>query len=125
MLNPYSLDYEYQLNELLRQTGAKDGLRDNILLAQAKLITDERQQVEKLSQIHQGFQESDGGMQALYELGLLKISLWRQHEGSNAELKKKYLAETRDTLTSFVSLYPNSFYAEQVKKNLEGLPTVE
>ncbi len=125
MLNPYSLDYEYHLNDLLRQTGDKDGLRDNILLAQAKLITDERQQVEKLSQIHQGFQESDGGMQALYELGLLKISLWRQHEGSNAELKKKYLAETRDTLTSFVSLYPNSFYAEQVKKNLEGLPTVE
>ena len=125
MLNPYSLDYEYRLNELLRQAGAKDGLRDNILLAQAKLIADERLVAEKLSQIHQEFQESDGGMQALYELGLLKISLWRQQEGSNPESKKKYLAETRATLTSFVSLYPNSFYTEQVKKNLEGLPTVE
>jgi hypothetical protein len=125
MLNPYSLDYGYRLDELLRQTGAKDGLRDNILLAQAKLTADEHLQAQNLSQLHQGFQETDGGMQALYELGILKNSLWRQQQGTNPELKKKYLAETRATLASFISLYPNSFYAEQVKKNLEGLSTVE
>jgi len=125
MLNPYSLDYGQRLDELLRQTGAKDGLRDNILLAQAKLTADEQLQAEKLSQLHQGFQETDGGMQALYELGLLKISLWRQQQESNLELKKKYLAQTRTILTSFINLYPNSFYAEQVKKNLENLPKVE
>jgi len=59
---------------------------------------------------------------ALYELGLLKISLWRQQDESNAELKKKYLEEARATLTSFISLYPNNFCAEQVKKNLDDLP---
>jgi outer membrane protein assembly factor BamD (BamD/ComL family) len=64
-------------------------------------------------------------MQALYELGLLKISQWRQQQESNPELKKKYLAQTRAILTSFITLYPNSFYVEQVKKNLENLPKVE
>jgi hypothetical protein len=124
-LNPYGLDYGQRLDELLRQTGAKDGLRDNILLAQAKLIADQQLQAQKLSQLHQEFQETDGGMQALYELGLLKISLWRQQQESNLELKKKYLTQTRAILTSFVNLYPNSFYAEQVKKNLENLPKAE
>jgi hypothetical protein len=125
MLNPYGLDYEYYLNEILRQTGPKDGLRDNILLAQAKLVADQQLQAQKLSELHQSFQETDGGMQALYELGLLKISLWRQQEESNQELKKKYLAETRALLAGFITLYPNSFYAEQVKKNLENLPKAE
>jgi len=125
MLNPYSMDYGQRLDELLRQTGAKDGLRDNILLAQAKLTDDGQLQAEKLSQLHQEFQQTDGGMQALYELGLLKISQWRQQQESNPELKKKYLAETRVILTSFITLYPNNFYVEQVKKNLENLPKVE
>jgi hypothetical protein len=125
MLNPYSSDYGQYLDELLRQTGAKDGLRDNILLAQTKLIADEQLQAQNLSQLHQGFQQTDGGMQALYELGLLKISLWRQQQDSNLELKKKYLTQMRAILTSFITLYPNSFYAEQVKKNLENLPKVE
>jgi len=125
MLNPYSMDYGQRLDELLRQTGAKDGLRDNILLAQAKLTDDEQLQADKLSQLHQEFQQTDGGMQALYELGLLKISQWRQQQESNPELKKKYLAQTRAILTSFITLYPNSFYVEQVKKNLENLPKVE
>ena len=124
-LNHYALDYDLRLNELLRQTGPKDGLRDNILLAQAKLVADEQLQVEKLNQLHQSFQETDGGMQALYEMGLLKISLWRQQTDTNPEQKKKFLAETRALLANFITLYPNSFYAEQVKKNLEDLPKAD
>ena len=30
-----------------------------------------------------------------------------------------------DMLTSFLSLYPSSFYAAQVKKNLDDLPRPE
>jgi len=127
MLNPHSLDYGRRLGVLLEQTGEKDGLRDNILLAQAKLVADEQLRAEQLSGLHKEFQDTDGGMQALYELGLLKRRQWSQHQqdDSNLELKTKLLGETRAILTSFISLYPNSFCAEQVKKNLDDLPTVE
>jgi len=123
MLNPHASDYAWRLDELLAQMGDNDPLRDNILLAQTKLIADDQLQVEKLSQLHEECQDTDGGMQALYELGLLKISLWRQQSESNLEQKKKYLSDARATLTSFISLYPDSFCAEQVKKNLDDLPT--
>jgi hypothetical protein len=98
-------------------------LRDNILLAQAKLIADEQLRTEKLTQLHKQFQDTDGGVQALYELGLLKIGLYQNE--SNPEKKKDLLADARATLTSFVSLYPDSFCAEQVQKNLNDLPTVD
>ena len=64
-------------------------------------------------------------MEALYELALLKISLWRQQDDSNSEQKKKYLSDARATLTSFTEKYPDSFCAEQVKKNLDNLPATD
>jgi len=62
-------------------------------------------------------------MQALYELARLKIRLYQDE--SNPEQKKKRLADARSALTSFLSLYPESYCTEQVKKNLDALPTVE
>jgi hypothetical protein len=123
MLNPHAPDYAQHLDGLLEQTGEGDRLRDNILLAQAKLIADEQLRAEKLSELHKQYSQTDTGMLALYELGLLKISLWRQQDESNQELKKKYLDEARATLSSFTSLYPNSFYTDQIRKNLDSLPT--
>jgi hypothetical protein len=125
MLNRHSLDYGRCLNLLLERMGEKDGLRDNILLAQAKLIADEQQRAERLGGLHKEFQDADGGMQALYELGLLKNRQWSEQDRSNPELRKKLLGETRAILTSFISLYPNSFCAEQVRKNLDDLRKVE
>ena len=125
MLNPQGPDYAQQLDELLIQMNEKDPLRDNVLLAQTKLIADEQLQAEELNKLHKKFPNTDGGMQALYELALLKIHLWRQQGDSSAEQKKKYLAETRATLTNFISLYPNSILTEQAKKNLDDLPTIE
>ncbi|MBA7475401.1 hypothetical protein ES707_10771 [subsurface metagenome] len=123
MLNPYSQDYALYLDELLEELDDKDPLRDNILLAQTKLVADKQLRAEKLSQLHKESQDTDGGMQALYELARLKIGLYQSE--SNLEQKKKYLAEARATLTSFISLYPASFCSDQVKKNLADLPTVE
>jgi len=123
MLNPHAPDYAQHLDGLLEQTAEGDRLRDNILLAQAKLIADEQLRAEKLSELHKQYSQTDTGMLALYELGLLKISLWRQQDESNKELKKKYLDEARATLSTFTSLYPNSFYADQIKKNLDSLPS--
>jgi len=122
MLNPHAPNYPQHLDGLLEQTEEGDPLHDNILLAQAKLVADEQLRAEKLGKIHKQYNQTDGGTMALYELGLLKISLWRQQPDSNAELKKKYLEDARATLTSFINSYPNHFCAEQVKNNLAGLP---
>ena len=121
-LNPHSNEFAQQLEELLTQMGPEDPLRDNVLLAKAKLIADDQLRAETLEALHKQYNQTDGGTQALYELALLKIQMWRQQEQTNTEQKKKYLSEARATLTSFISLYPNSFYVRQVKKNLEDLP---
>jgi len=121
MLNPHASDYSQRLDELLGQIEDKDRLRDNILLAQTNLVADGQLRAEKLSELHKEFDKTDGGMSALYELGLLKIG--RYQSASDSEQKKKYLTDARATLETFLNLYPNSFCAEQVKKNLDGLPT--
>jgi hypothetical protein len=120
MLNPHALDYPQRLDRLLEQMDDKDRLRDNILLAQAKLIADKQLRSEKLSRLHREFGKTDGGMLALYELGLLKIGMYQSE--ASPQQKQKYLADARATLETFIELYPASFCAEQVKKNLEGLP---
>ena len=125
MLNPHSQQFARDLDELLGQIGNKDPLRDNILLAKTNLIADEQLRAEKLTKLHKKYQNTDGGTQALYELGLLKRRLWSQQSEANLERKKKYLAQTRAILMSFISLYPHSFYVDQVKKNLDDLPTVD
>ena len=125
MLNPHSRGFSAQLDELLSQTEDNDLLRDNVLLARTKLVADEQLRAERLAGLHKEFQDTDGGMQALYELGLLKISLWHQQDESNPEQKKKYLAQTREILTDFIKLYPESVFSDQVKKNLADLPKVE
>jgi len=125
MLNPHSSDYTDQLNDLLGQIGPGDPLRDNILLAQRKMIADERLRAEKLAQLHNKFQDTDGGIEALYELGLLKIRQWRNQDESNVEQKKKYLAQARTSLTNYIKLYPDSCLTEQVGKNLAELPKVD
>ena len=122
MLNPHSLNYSQQLDRLLQQTKDSDPLRDNILLAQAKLINEEENRAEKLKELLKEYRDTDGGIQALYELGLLKISLWRQQDESDPARKKECLDEARAILTSFLSLYPDSFYVEQIQKNLDSLP---
>lgn len=122
MLNPHSQRFGRDLDKLLEQMRDDDPLGDNVLLAQTKRIADEQLRAEKLAQLHKEFQDTDGGMQALYELGLLKRRRWSQEDDSNLELKKRLLAETRAVLTSLLSLYPDSFCAEQVRKNLDDLP---
>jgi hypothetical protein len=125
MLNPHSPAYAGQLDELLAEMGRNDPLRDNILLAQVKLIPDEQQRGERFAELHKQYANSDGGMQALYELALLKIQFWRQQDDTNIARKKQYLAEAKATLNSFLRIYPNSFCTEQVKKNLATLPAAD
>jgi hypothetical protein len=115
-LNPFSLGYEQQLEALLARTGEKDGLRDNLLLARAKLIPDDQQRAQQLGELSRQYQNTDGGMQALYELTRLHIRLYQR------DLKRDNLVDARRMLSSFLSLYPDSFYAAQVNRNLADLP---
>lgn len=118
-LNPHSLDYERHLDTLLSQTGEQDGLRDNLLLEKATLIADDQGRAERLAELSRQYQNTDGGMQALYELTRLNIRLYQQ------ESRKENLQLARDMLNSFLSLYPESFYAVQVRRNLADLPRAE
>jgi hypothetical protein len=122
MLNPHASGYAQNLDGLLEQMADGDRLRDNVLLARAKLIADEQLRAEKFDELHKEYQDTDGGMLALYELGLLKRRRWSQQDDASPEQKNIYLTETRATLESFLSLYPNSYCAEQVKEILDGLP---
>lgn len=124
-LNPHAPDYVDYLDELLEQIGNEDPLADNVLLAQIKLIADDYLRAEELNKLHAKMGHTDGGMQALYELGLLKISMWRQQERPNSEQKKRYLGEARATLSRFLDMYPAVFCAEQARKILTDLPTAE
>jgi hypothetical protein len=125
MLNPYSPDYSARLNELLGQMGKNDPLRDNVLLAQVKLIADDQLRSQRLEELFKQYQKTDGGMLALYELSLLKIQFWRQQDDSSIDAKKQFLADARAMLAAFLKMYPASFCAEQVKKNIDTLPSVE
>lgn len=124
-MDPHGSLFSQQLEQLLAQMEPQDPLRDNVLLARAKLTADDQLRAETFEALHKQYGDTDVGIQAMYELALLKIQMWRQQEQSNAEQKKKYLSEARATLTNFISQYPNSFYARQVKKNLEDLPATE
>ncbi|MEN6335090.1 MAG: hypothetical protein ABFE01_12570 [Phycisphaerales bacterium] len=119
MLNPHSLDYERQLDLLLGAIGEKDPLRDNLLLEKTKLIADDQGRAERLGVLSREFQNTDGGMQALYELSRLHLRLYQR------ERKKESLLQATNMLTSFLSLYPQSFYTAKVKKNLDDLPKAE
>ena len=124
MLNPHGMEYSQQLDTLLSLSKPQDGLHDNLLLAKAKLIADDQRRSERLSQLNREYQHTDGGMQALYELTRQKIRLYQREDDSDVE-KRKFLAEARDMLTSFLNLYPGSFYVEQVRRNLEDLPRLD
>jgi len=123
MLNPYTPEYDRRLEELLEQTDQNDPLRDNILLAQAKRIPDELRRADRFAQLHKQYQNTDGGMQSLYELARLRICLYQNQQDS--QQKRQYLAEARATLTSFLTLYPESFCADQVRSILRELPEVD
>ncbi|MHC4132090.1 MAG: hypothetical protein ACYSSP_08335 [Planctomycetota bacterium] len=124
-LNPYEFGYGAKLQSMIDQTPENDGLRDNILLAKAKLIVDQQLLAETLTQLHEQFQGRDGGIEALYELAMLKRRMWSQMDQSNLDVKRQALIEARSHFETFIQLYQDSIFTEQAKTNLENLPAVE
>jgi hypothetical protein len=125
LLDPKLPDFAGKIEQLLARTDRKDPLRDNLLLSRAKLTADEHLRVERLADVQRQYRDTDGGMQALYEIGLLEISFWRGLGGEETDRKKQQLARTRSVLSSFLDLYPDSIFAQQVRKNLDDLPALD
>ena len=125
MINPHSLSAESQLNILLEKTNSKSPLRDNILLEQIKLINDPQLKAQQLQDLHKKYKNTDGGQEALCELALLKIKIWREQPTKETEIKKDKLIEARKCLTDFIKLYPDTIFTIQAQKNLQDLPSVE
>ena len=121
LLNPHSLEYSEQLDALLDETEKNDPLRDNILLARILPQGDSQLKVKQLKEFSEKFANTDGGVEALYELAMLNIRLQKIPETSEAE-KKQYLTEARNILTGFIEMYPKSILAVQAKTMLERLP---
>jgi hypothetical protein len=121
LLNPYSRGYAGELDALLGEMEADDPLMDNILLAKLMLISDSQLKASELKALGERFAKRDGGVGALYELGLLKVKQWKDSETGAAE-KKKYLSEARGILTNFIALYPQSIFSEQARILLDTLP---
>ena len=124
ILNPYSMDYRRRLDRLVAATKADDPLRDNVLLAKIMLTGDAQLKAEQLKELGEKFGNTDGGTQALYELGLLKVALWKDPQTDPAE-KETYLADARAILTNFIALYPKSIYSIHAQTMLDSLPGAE
>jgi hypothetical protein len=118
------VDYPRQLDGLIAETDKKSPLRDNVLLAKIMLIPDAQLKGAQLKELGEKFGNTDGGTQAVYELGLLKVSLWKDPQASEAD-KKTYLADARAILTGFIALYPKSTFSAHAQTMLDSLPTAE
>lgn len=121
-LNPHNMDYAERLEDLRDEMGPQDCLRDNVLFAEIKLIEDDHTRRREMAAHSVRFHHTDGGIEAMFELGLLEMGLYRAQ--TDAEQKKARLLEAKETLDRFLKFYPHSIYAEQVKKNLSDLPVL-
>lgn len=88
MLNRYRRDYPEKLDSLLAGMNEDDPLRDNVLLAEIMLIPDTLLRAEQLDELAKKFIGTDAGINAKFELAVLRVSLWKEQK--KAGDKKKY-----------------------------------
>ena len=120
-LNPHAPVYASQLDNLLNEMPKSDPLRDNVLLEKTMLVEDAQQRQEMLIKLAKKFTDTDGGIEALYELALVQVQLWKDPNLSE-EAKQELLAETRTILADFLNTYPKSIFAEKARELLNTLP---
>jgi hypothetical protein len=123
LLNPYGFHYPFQLEELLASMPADDPLRDNVLTARARLIQDLQVRSAALREIWEKYPEQDGGIQALYELGAIRLQQWK--ESKQGEAKGELLAEARSLLNRVIQNYPQSPFAELAGRLLAPLANLD
>ncbi len=119
LLNPYGIQYARQIEDLLAGASAEDPLRDNLLAARARLIGDWQMRAAALREVWEKYPDRDGGIQALYELGALRLQQWKEMKAEAA--KAELLAEARSLLNRLIQDYPQSPYAESARRLLAPL----
>ena len=124
MLNPHGRDYSMQIDKLLDETADADPLKDNLLLAKIKLIPDAQLRARQLQELSRQYRQTDGGTEALYELGVLNVQLWKNPE-TPAEDKAVYLRDARRILTNFIKEHPDSFFGIEAGTMLKSFPIAE
>ena len=120
-LNRHTPEYASQLDDLLEEMPKKDPLRDNVLLEKTMLVEDTKQRQEMLLKLADQFAGTDGSIEALYELALVQVQLWKDPDLSE-EAKQELLAQTRTILTNLLNTYPDSVFAEKARELLKTLP---
>ena len=124
ILDNHSRDYVARLDDLLAKTKEDDPLRDNMLLARIMLISDGQLRAAQLEELCKKTPNSDGGIRALYELGLLNVKQWKDID-EDSDHKKEFLTNARTILARFISEFPDSIYEQEASRMLSSLPTVE
>jgi len=123
-LNPHNLNYSQQLESLLESTSPEEPLRENILLARVELIEDPILRMKSLEKIITLFPDTDGAKRSQYELGLLKIQLWREIE-TDTDDKKLLLKQAREIFESFLKNNPDNVYSQRIIDILQNLPKIK
>ena len=124
MLNPYSRNYAQELEALMAAMIETGPLLDNVMLARAALIPDLQLRAKTLQEISQTFGGKDGSIQALYELGMLKVQQWKEMKQEGQE-KQALLTEARTILTRTLEAHPQSASSEPARRMLASLPQTE
>lgn len=123
-LNPYSLNYDQQLTELLAGVKEDDPLRDNLMVARARFQSDRGLRAQTLRDLSETCRNTDGGIQALYRYGMLMVQQWKDIVADGPQ-KKETLQEARRILAQFSETYPDSFYTDPARQMLSSLPQSE
>ena len=120
-LNPYDFNYENELNRLIEKCDPQDPLFDNLLLAKAKLTEDHYARINHLQNIVDKFEGRDAAIQAIYEIGLLKIQIWRKMDSTNQQNRENLLNEARQKFETLIQNYPQSIFNKKAANILQGL----
>ena len=89
------------------------------------MLTEDLQvKAEQLKALWSKSPDTDGGTEALFELGLLKVRQWKSPQAQQQD-KDKYLGQARDILSSFITKYPESLFSREARGMLAKLPEVE
>lgn len=123
-LNPYQWEYGQELDGLLQKTPKNDPLIDNLLLAKIMLEENGPIRARKLLELNKEYPDTDGGVEALYKLGILNKRLGRSPDIDDQD-KPGYLLDARNVLTSFIKKYPDSYLVPKAKENLDAPPKTD
>jgi len=124
LLNPYSRNYDRRLEELQAEMPAGDPLEDNVQLARSRLISDLQIRAKTLREIFDKYPDREGGIQALYELGTLRVQQWKEIKQEDAA-RTAVLSEARQILSQYLQINPKASYAEPARRLLASLPNIE